>query len=83
MIQIKGGEPVGGIQEIEVTEGDDLRFTVESDEAYEIHLHGYDVSEEVEAGGTVDFDVKADIGGVFEAEIEDTAVQIAEISVVP
>jgi hypothetical protein len=83
VIEIEAGEPVGGVAEFEVTEGDDINFIVRSDAAHEIHLHTYDVAMEVEAGGEVEFDVPATIGGVIEAEIEDTAVPIAEISVVP
>lgn len=82
-IQIKGGKPVGGVADIEVDKGDRLRFRVKSDEEHEIHLHGYDVEKDVEAGGTVSYDVKADIDGIFEAEIEDLKEQIAEIRVNP
>lgn len=82
-IEIKGGQPVKGLQGLEFTEGEAIRFTVVSDEAWEIHMHGYDVTMDVPAGGEAKFDVPADIGGVFEVEIEDTAVPIAEISVVP
>jgi hypothetical protein len=83
VIEIEGGQPVGGVAEFEVVEGANIRFIVRSDEAHEIHLHTYDVAMEVEAGGEVEFDVPATIGGVVEAEIEETAVPIAEISVVP
>ena len=83
VIEIQGGQPVGGVAEFEVIEGDNIRFIVRSDEAHEIHLHTYDVAMEVEAGGEVEFDVPATIGGLIEAEIEETGVPIAEISVVP
>ena len=83
VIEIQGGQPVGGVAEFEVIEGDSIRFIVRSDEAQEIHLHTYDVAMEVEAGGEVEFDVPATIGGLIEAEIEETGVPIAEISVVP
>jgi hypothetical protein len=83
MIQIKDGEPVGGIQDLSFNEGDDIRFRVDSDAAWEIHFHGYDIPMDVEAGGSVTFDVPATITGVFEVEIEQTATQIAEITVNP
>jgi hypothetical protein len=82
-IVVKGGEPVGGVAELTFNSGDDIRFNVESDAAAEVHFHGYDVSQEVEAGGEVSFDVPADIEGVFEVELEETATQIAEITVEP
>jgi heme/copper-type cytochrome/quinol oxidase subunit 2 len=82
-IVIKGGQPVGGVAELTFTEGDDIRFRVESDVAEEVHLHGYDVSQDVEAGGSVEFDVPATLTGVFEAELEHSVVPIAEITVNP
>jgi len=82
-IVVKDGEPVGGVQDLTFTSGDDIRFDVKSDTAAEVHLHGYDVMEDVEAGGEVSFDVPADIEGVFEVELEETATQIAEITVEP
>jgi hypothetical protein len=83
VIDIKDGEPVGGVQDLSFTEGDDIQFTVKSDAAYEIHFHGYDIPMDVDAGGEVTFDVPATITGVFEVEIEDTATQIAQITVDP
>ena len=82
-ITIEDGKPVGGVEEIELDKGDQLKFRVESDEDHEIHLHGYDIEKEVEAGGQVTFDATADIDGLFEAEIEDLKEPIAEIRVNP
>jgi hypothetical protein len=82
-IVVKNAQPVGGIQDLTFTEGDDIRFRVDSDVSDEIHLHGYDVGEDVEAGGSVEFDVPATITGVFEVELESRATQIAEITVNP
>ena len=82
-IVVKNAQPVGGIQDLTFTEGDDIRFRVDSDVSDEIHFHGYDVGEDVEAGGLVDFDVPATITGVFEVELESRATQIAEITVKP
>jgi hypothetical protein len=82
-IVVKDGEPVGGVQDLTFTAGDDIRFNVKSDTAAEVHFHGYDVMKDVEAGGEVSFDVPADIEGVFEVELEETATQIAEVTVEP
>jgi hypothetical protein len=82
-ITIKDGKPVGGIQDLSFNNGDDIRFEVKSDAAWEIHFHGYDIPMDVKAGGSVEFDVPATIEGVFEVEIEQTATQIAEITVNP
>jgi hypothetical protein len=82
-ITIKNGEPVGGVQDLTFTEGDDIRFRVDSDVSDEVHFHGYDVGKDVEAGGSVTFDVPATITGKFEVELEDRVTQIAEITVNP
>ncbi len=49
-IVVKGGEPVGGVAELSFAKGEAIRFRVESDVAEEIHMHGYDVSKDVERG---------------------------------
>jgi hypothetical protein len=82
-IEIKDGKPLGGIQQLEFTSGDQIRFKVTSDADWEIHFHGYDVMMDVTPDKPVTFDVPADIEGIFEVEIEDTATQIAEITVNP
>ena len=82
-IEIKDGEPVGGVQDLSFNSGDEIRFRVESDADWEVHFHGYDIPMDVNAGGNVEFDVPATIEGVFEVEIEQTATQIAEVTVDP
>ncbi len=82
-IEIEGGQPVGGVQELSFSEGEAIRFVVESDVADHVHLHGYDVIQDVAAGGSTEFDVPATITGLFEAELEDSVVPIAEITVEP
>jgi plastocyanin len=80
-IEVKGGEVVGGVQEIKVTQGDDIRFSVTSDAADEIHVHGYDVKKDVEPGEPVSFDIPAKITGIFEVELEEAGVQVASLRV--
>jgi hypothetical protein len=82
-IVIRNGEPVGGIKQLEYSAGDEIRFEVTSDVADEVHVHGYDLMQDVPAGGTVSFDFPAEIEGIFEAELEGRKEQIAEITVNP
>ncbi len=82
-IVVKNGKPVGGIRDLEYTVGDRVRFKVDSDVSDEVHLHGYDIGKEVEAGGSVSFDFKADIEGIFEAELESRKEQILQLTVNP
>jgi len=79
----QSGKPVGGVQKLTVTKGGRIRFTVDSAVSDEVHLHGYDVPEDVEAGGSVSFDVPATLEGEFEAELENRHEQILDLTVNP
>jgi copper(I)-binding protein len=82
-VTVVDGAPNGGIVRATVDQGDRVRLVVTSDVADEIHLHGYDVSRDVAAGGTVTLAFRASIPGRFEAELEERGVQIAGITVEP
>jgi len=80
----KEGHPVGGIQELVYKKGDQIHFKVKVPFEEEVHLHGYDVAKEVpKGGGTVTYDLPAEIEGVFEAELESHKEQIIELKVEP
>src|SRR3954462_12370260 len=49
-ITVKGGKPVGGVQQITVSKGDQVRFVVRSDVSDEIHVHGFDFHKDVKGG---------------------------------
>jgi hypothetical protein len=82
-IIVRNGEPVGGIKELEFSAGDQIRFNVKSDVAEEIHVHGYDLMQDVPKGGEVSFEFPAEIEGIFEVELEGQGEQIAELRVNP
>jgi hypothetical protein len=82
-IVVVNGAPKGGIVRETVDKGDRVVLVVKSDVADEIHLHGYDVSRDVEAGGTARLPFKATIPGRFEVELEARGVQIADVTVEP
>lgn len=82
-IVVRDGEPVDGVAELEYSAGDEIRFRVSSDAAEEIHVHGYDIAKDVPAGGTVEFAFPAELEGIYEAELEELGVQIAELRVNP
>src|SRR2546423_11471192 len=83
VITVRGAKPVGGIQKLTYTKGDQVRFRVDSDVADEIHVHGYDFHKSVPAGGSVSFSFPAKIDGVFVIELEGRAEQIAQLTVKP
>lgn len=82
-IVVEGGKPQGGVQKLSYKKGDRIRFIVESDVSDEVHVHGYDISRDVPADGSVRFSFPARIEGVFEVELEAGKQQIAELRVSP
>lgn len=83
-IAVRGGKPVGGVKSITVTKGDRVRIVVSSpDTTAEVHLHGYDIKRDLEAGESVLFSFTADAEGIFEMELEESATQIAKLEVQP
>ncbi len=81
-ISYVGGEVTGGGR-IEVPLGEPVQLLIESDIADEAHLHGYDIYLDLDAGaaGTIEF--TADIPGIFELELENSRVLLAELEVSP
>jgi hypothetical protein len=82
-IVVRGGRPTEGVQELTFEKGGRIRFVVKSDVADEVHLHGYDIAKPVDAGGEVEFDLPASLEGVFEVELEERVVPLAEVTVNP
>jgi heme/copper-type cytochrome/quinol oxidase subunit 2 len=82
-VVISGGKPQGGIQRVTVKKGDRVVLVVRSDIADEVHVHGYDVTKDVEAGRTVRIRFQATIPGRFEVELEDLGLQVADLTVEP
>jgi hypothetical protein len=78
------GKPVGGVADLVYKKGDQIHFKVKVPFEEEIHLHGYDVAKEVpKGGGTVTYDLPAEIEGEFEAELEGRKEQIVDLKVEP
>lgn len=83
VIVVRNVKPVGGVQDITVKKGGQVQFTVQSDSAQEIHVHGYDFHKNVPKNGSVSFSFPAKIDGGFVIELEKPGVQIASLKVQP
>ncbi len=84
VLRVRGGQPVGGVKAIRATKGNRVRFEVRSpDTADEVHVHGYDIRKDLEAGGRVRFSFDANAEGIFEVELEGSHTQIAKLEVRP
>jgi hypothetical protein len=82
-IVVVDGAPQGGIVREKVEKNDRVVLIVRSDVSDHVHLHGYDVMREVAPGKPARLPFKATIPGVFEVELEDRGLQIADITVQP
>jgi FtsP/CotA-like multicopper oxidase with cupredoxin domain len=83
-IRVRAGRPIGGVKAIAVKSGDRARIQVTSpDTTDEVHLHGYDISRNLNAGGRVRFSFDADAEGIFELELEGSHTPIARLTVQP
>ena len=64
-VLVRLGEARLNPSKIRVKQGDRVTLKIDSQQAGEVHLHGYDLKVDVEAGEAVDLLVPADITGRF------------------
>ena len=79
-IVVRGGLPVGGPRRVTVTRGRRVILNVTSDVSDHVHLHGYDLMQDVGPGMPARIAFRATRPGTVEAELEDRGVQIARIT---
>lgn len=85
VITVRDGKPVGGVQDLTFTKGDQVKLEVRLDQPEEaVHVHGYEI-EKPAATSPVRLNFPADIDGIFEVEVHSHAgdFQIAELTVNP
>ena len=64
-VQIKGGEASGSGDKVTVNKSDDVKISFTSDEHLTVHLHGYDIKEDVPKGGEAVMEFNANATGRF------------------
>ena len=70
-------------EEISVNRGDTVMLRIGADEPTEIHVHGYDVEQQVEPGKTAEIGFEADLTGRFEIEDHETEEELGVLQVRP
>jgi hypothetical protein len=80
---IKRGERVAGPVAMQVREGEDVEIKVTSDEADELHLHGYDLHTPVKPNQPIALYFKATHSGRFELELHKSGVELGTLAVMP
>jgi len=69
--------------EISVNQDDTVTLRVSTDESTELHVHGYDVEQEVEPGTEAEIDFEADLTGRFEIEAHESENELGVLQVRP
>lgn len=80
-VEVRDGAVVGGVKRVPVDVGDEVRLSVHSDVADEIHVHGLEKKAAVAAGGTAVIAFTADAPGLFEVELEQRHLKLLELEV--
>jgi hypothetical protein len=80
-IYVVGGKPKGGVKTLTYNKGQQVLFTVVSDVADEVHVHGFNLKKEVPKDGSVTFSFPASDQGGHVIELESRGEQIANLEV--
>jgi heme/copper-type cytochrome/quinol oxidase subunit 2 len=79
-IEVEDGQ-VDGPETITVAQGDHVAFEVTSDVADEVHVHGYNLMFDVEAGVKTLVELDATVPGIFEIELEGAGLPLTRLEV--
>ncbi|HEX8123942.1 MAG TPA: hypothetical protein VF549_22015 [Solirubrobacteraceae bacterium] len=82
-IRIEGGKPVGGAKTLTYNKGDTIALRFTSDDAGEVHIHGYDKELALKPGAAQVVRFKADLEGIYEVENHETDELLAKLEVRP
>ncbi len=74
---------VSGSEVTQVKQGQTVVFSVTSNQAEELHLHGYNQSVDLVPGETTELRVVADKTGHFEYELEQSGKPLGALEVLP
>jgi hypothetical protein len=88
--EVSHGQAVGGAKNVSAAQGDHLTVTLRTDIPAELHIHGYELSKDIKAGGQGSIAFTADATGEFEIEAhhlvhgdEGPGISLATLSVNP
>lgn len=80
-IAVADGEVSPAPQRVDVARGDRVRILITSDQADEVHLHGYDVSAEIGPDHDEVLEFTADEAGLFDVETHDSGLLVTQLAV--
>jgi hypothetical protein len=80
-VRVAGGKVETAERRVTVSKGDRVRIQVSSDVADEVHVHGYDLSEDVGPGKPATIEFTANLPGVWEVELENAKRKLFDLEV--
>jgi hypothetical protein len=80
-VSVQNGEVAPKPHRVPVPEGSRVRLQVTSDVDDELHVHGFDIEEPLDAGHTTTVDLLADQPGVFEVETHESNLELLQLAV--
>ena len=80
-VQVSGGQVRGDTGRVPVAAGSHVTLVVTSDVADEVHVHGYDVEQELSPGQPAEIVLDATIPGVFEVELHEAGTTLLSLQV--
>lgn len=80
-VRVAGGRVQGVEDTVDLAVGEKLTILVRSDAADEVHVHGYNLFDDVGPGEQAKIELTADIPGAFEVELESAHLLLFELQV--
>ncbi len=82
-IEVKNGKVVSGGGVVKLTRGDHVSFSVVSDKADELHVHGYDLHLKIIPNQPAKLEFDASRTGRFSAELHHSDTQLVVLEIYP
>jgi heme/copper-type cytochrome/quinol oxidase subunit 2 len=79
--KVTGSKVETASRRVRVDRGERVRIRVQADRNEEVHVHGYDLSQDVAPGRPATIEFTADAPGVFEVELEQATLKLFELQV--
>ncbi len=80
-VTVTGGQVSGGTGRVRVPAGELVTLVLTSDVADEVHVHGYDLTADLEPGQPSELSFAATIPGVFEVELHEAGTVLLSLQV--
>jgi copper(I)-binding protein len=81
VVTVANGKVSPPTHRVKVAKGTQVRLQVTSDKADELHVHGYDLEKPLPAGEQVTLEFTADQAGLFDIELHESDLQLAQLEV--